>query len=134
MIDQQTKSGRPMDCPFITLANEYKAIYDAAPGPGQRIKAENDFRKALMLLPEFKPDHSRMILHYLFTNPGNYTPAQKALIVKDHVEYLIAKITPENEKSTIAFLRTLLPDKKRAGKLEGHPAVAALIQNKLDTL
>ena len=123
-----------MDCPFIILANQYKAIHDAAPGPVQRIKAENDFRKALMLLPEFKPDHSRMILHYLFTNPDRYTAAQRALIVKDHVEYLLAKITPENKKSTIAFLTTLLPDRKRTGKLGNYPAITALIENKLRTL
>ena len=136
MIDQQQKSGWPMDCSFIVLANQYKAIHDAETRPLLKIKAENDFRKALMLLPEFEPVHSRMIISYVFKNPDAYTPAQKVLILKDHVEYLISKITPETKDTTLAFLESLLPDARepgqRPGKLNDHPALATLIQNKLN--
>ena len=121
-----------MDCAFIVLANQYKAIHDAETRPLLKIKAENDFRKALMLLPEFEPVHSRMIITYLLNNPDNYTPAQKALILKDHIEYLISKITPETKVPIMAFIESLLPDRKRVGKLGDYPALATLIRNKIN--
>lgn len=132
MIDQQIKSGRPMDCSFIVLAERYKAIHDSETNPRLKIKAENDFRRELMLLPEFKPAWSRAIIAYVFDNPDNYTEAQKKLILKDHIEYLINSITPETKDSILGFLDSLMPSKKRTGKLGGHPALAALIQNRIN--
>jgi hypothetical protein len=131
MIDQQIKSGRPMTCSFVVLAKEYKAIHDAETKPAAKIKIENNFRKALMALPEFEPVHSRMIISYLLANPNNYTPAQRTLILNDHINYLISKITPESRATTLSFLESLLPSNKRAGKLGDHPALAALIQTKI---
>ena len=134
IIDQQVANNRTMNCPMIILAQQYKTLADATNNPNRQFQIENEFRNALVKLPEYTHIHSLAALAYFFKNEDKYTKSQKEQIVQTYLNHIMTNVTPENIIVIKGFLQSLLPGKRRAGKLGEHPAVAVLVQNRINEL
>jgi hypothetical protein len=134
IINQQVVNNRSMECPMIVLAQSYKSKADAINNPNRKFEIENEFRKALIQLPEYTYTHSLAALSYFFKNENNYTKAQKDEIVQTYLGHIISSTTPENTTIIKSFLRSLLPSEKRPGKLGNYPAVELSVQNRIKEL
>jgi len=134
IINQQIANNRTMDCPMVLLAQSYKLQADAVNNPDRKFDIENEFRNALINLPEYTYIHSLAALGYFFKNENTYSKAQKDEIVQTYLGHIMNSITPENAVVIKSFLRSLLPTEKRPGKLSGYPALELSMQNRIKEL